>query len=257
MLNNGERHTGTIVYGRGDNNIVDLQFHLGTGGGDTTFPMNSVAVIDFVSAGDTPAAESQALPSDTVGLMVMRNGSTQRGRLHNLIRGDAVQWVNEAGQRNDYPIRDVSRLYLNSQAARSAFLTSGVAVGTAGPQVPANAFRVEANQRWLRTGISVRSGDLVSFNATGNIMTGVGGSIGVAGSPIMARGHLPLPSAQGGALIGRVGNSAPFLIGSDPGPIQMTSSGRLELGINDDYLADNSGYFLVAVTPERRGGFRR
>jgi hypothetical protein len=51
------------------------------------------------------------------------------------------------------------------------------------------------------------------------------------------------------ALIGKVGTSSGdfFFIGDEQGPIRMRASGRLYLGINDDYLADNSGNFRVVI----------
>ena len=45
----------------------------------------------------------------------------QRGRLVNLVNGDTVQWQNEAGQAQQYGIRDVSRIFLNAQASRQLF----------------------------------------------------------------------------------------------------------------------------------------
>jgi hypothetical protein len=57
----------------------------------------------------------------------------------------------------------------------------------------------------------------------------------------------PLRSAFLGALIGRVGTGAPFLIGTNTGPITMPASGRLMLGVNDDHHADNSGNYSVLV----------
>ena len=59
----------------------------------------------------------------------------------------------------------------------------------------------------------------------------------------------PIPNRPAGALIGRVGDSdAPFFAGSDRGPYEMRGSGRLYLGVNDDYLQDNSGTFRVVVS---------
>src|SRR5262245_11947696 len=74
VLNNGERHSGTLIYGRGDNNIVDLNFHLSENGADNSFPMNNVAVVDF--GGGNPLAD---LPADNRPVMLMRNGTTIRG----------------------------------------------------------------------------------------------------------------------------------------------------------------------------------
>ena len=47
-----------------------------------------------------------------------------------------------------------------------------------------------------------------------------------------------------GALLGKVGNSAPFAIGMQTQPLVMPASGRLMLGVNDNELSDNSGFFL-------------
>ena len=58
----------------------------------------------------------------------------------------------------------------------------------------------------------------------------------------------PLPAAPVGALIGRINNGAPFLIGSGTSLLRMPASGRLMLGINDDAFDDNSGAFTVAVS---------
>jgi hypothetical protein len=255
VLTNGERHDGAIVYGRGDNNIVDGNFHLSTGGADLSFPMNNVAVIDF--AGGDPSGDAQKLPADNSGLIVMRNGAAERGRLHNIIGGDQVQWVNEAGQRRNIPIRDVSRIYMNPQNARSTFLAKSGESQAAQPPGGVT-IRVPANQQWTDTGITVRRGDQVLFYATGDIGTGNGLSAGVAGSPVMDKSRMPLPSAAGGSLIGRVGNSAPFYVGWNPNPIAMPAAGRLYLGINDDNVNDNEGAFTVVVSsPQRTSLFQR
>jgi hypothetical protein len=58
----------------------------------------------------------------------------------------------------------------------------------------------------------------------------------------------PMPNRPGASLIGRVGDSKDyFFIGDDRGAIRMRSSGRLFLGVNDDNLSDNTGYFTVIV----------
>ena len=56
----------------------------------------------------------------------------------------------------------------------------------------------------------------------------------------------PLRNASVGTLIGRVGNSAPFVIGAATIPIPMPAEGRLYLGVNDDDYRDNSGTFWAA-----------
>jgi hypothetical protein len=53
-----------------------------------------------------------------------------------------------------------------------------------------------------------------------------------------------------GALLGRVGNSAPFGIGTQTQPLPMPASGRLMLGVNDNELADNGGAYTVIVSKQ-------
>jgi hypothetical protein len=57
----------------------------------------------------------------------------------------------------------------------------------------------------------------------------------------------PIPSVPAGALVARIGNGRPFAVG-DQRSIRAPGSGRLYLGINDDYLGDNSGEFRVNIT---------
>ena len=59
----------------------------------------------------------------------------------------------------------------------------------------------------------------------------------------------PLPSALAGALIGRIGNGAPFGIGNQT-LVPMPATGELFLGVNDDEVGDNSGGFVVDVRPQ-------
>ena len=58
----------------------------------------------------------------------------------------------------------------------------------------------------------------------------------------------PIPSRPAAGLIGRIGESGdPFFIGDDTSAIRMRSGGRLYLGVNDDFLKDNTGSFRVTV----------
>ena len=60
----------------------------------------------------------------------------------------------------------------------------------------------------------------------------------------------PLPNANAGALIGRVGNSQPFGIGNQTS-VPMPFDGILYLAVNDDERSDNAGEFVVSVRPSR------
>jgi hypothetical protein len=63
--------------------------------------------------------------------------------------------------------------------------------------------------------------------------------------------NYPVPAMPVGGLIGKVGDSAPFPIGSNREPIVMPASGQLMLGINDEYVADNTGGFVVTLSNAR------
>jgi hypothetical protein len=108
---------------------------------------------------------------------------------------------------------------------------------------------VAANVRAVDTGIDLRAGQDVYFEAYGEVhwrsnrQDGPGGEVNSPVNP-----NRPMPNRPAGALIGRVGeNSDSFFIGNDRGAIRVQSAGRLFLGINDDDLRDNSGAFRVIV----------
>ncbi len=106
---------------------------------------------------------------------------------------------------------------------------------------------VSATSEWTDTGIDVRAGQTVYLSASGQVRWGKDrrdGPEGERNSPFNA--GRPLPNRPAAALIGRIGNDV-FFVGNDQGAIRVRNSGRLYLGINDDYLADNSGSFRVTV----------
>jgi hypothetical protein len=118
---------------------------------------------------------------------------------------------------------------------------------------------VSSRMAWTDTGLTVRAGDVVSIRATGTIQFSPSG--GDTAPPDGASGrratrNAPLPDIEIGALIARVGNSAPFFVGSVTDGLRAPQGGRLYLGVNDDILRDNRGDFRVVVTVGARGGGR-
>ena len=109
--------------------------------------------------------------------------------------------------------------------------------------------RVVADRPWTDTGIEVRDGQVVYFEARGEVSWGRGredGPQGERNSPYNA--SRPIPNRPGGSLIGRVGPGRDiFFIGNETGAMRMRGDGRLFLGINDDYLQDNRGFWTVTV----------
>jgi hypothetical protein len=255
ILTDGEKKTGSVgFYGDKHENLIGGYLGLDTSAGRERFKVEQVAVVDFAGGGQPTATEINALPSDSSSnVLVLKNGYSQRGKLLNLVSGN-VQWQNESGQTQQYAINDVNRIYLNPAAARMALnasSSSGAAVGTTGSAVPATpgTVQVQGNQAWTDSGITVKKGDRVSFNATGQISFGqsAGQTASPDGSADVKNPAYPVPVAGAGALIGKVGNSVAFPIGRNTSPIVMPADGRLMLGINDNELNDNSGSFTVVV----------
>ena len=117
-------------------------------------------------------------------------------------------------------------------------------VGTTGDVVV-----VDSSVRWTDTGINVRAGQTLVFDADGQIrMSNNGNDFAVAGGATSGRraANSPVPSAPAGGLIARIGNRAPVYVG-DRRALRAPASGRLYLGVNDDYLADNEGQYRVTI----------
>ena len=122
-----------------------------------------------------------------------------------------------------------------------------------GPLSAGNTARITVNgfDRWTDTGIFVRTGDEVSFDATGRIQFAQSADTGVEwrGAPDGRKSpNAPMTDLPIGHLIARIGNSAPM---AAAGIVRASQNGRLYLGINDDVLTDNLGSFQVNVTVRR------
>jgi hypothetical protein len=114
------------------------------------------------------------------------------------------------------------------------------------PAVTASAtVTVDAKHPWVDSGLSVRKGERLSFQAEGTIQWGSKPDQ-VAGPEGHSAGARKLGT---GGLIGRVGYSGrPFPIGSTRTPIAMPKDGKLFLGINDFIFSDNAGAFTVTIS---------
>lgn len=257
ILTDGERKSGQLVF-HGDQreNLINGYLNLGNdqGGPEFTFPVSQVAVIDLVGGQPSPTELAAIPPSGH--FLALRSGQSQPGTFVNIIGGQTLVWRNTSGDTQQYNLNDVARVYLNPQSARTAFNATGTtnaatAVGTAGT-LPAGAVVVQANQQWNDAGITVKKGDRVAFSTSGQISYGQGMTAGPDGDGSLRKPDYPVAAMPVGGLIGRVGNGAPFPIGSNAQPIVMPNDGRLMLGVNDNELGDNSGAFTVTVTKAGR-----
>jgi Ca2+-binding EF-hand superfamily protein len=149
--------------------------------------------------------------------------------------------------RNSFDQRDLNRDGILTPTELSS--TEDAAVATSGQLV-----RVDSGQRWTDTGVTVRAGDTVTISADGSIVmstTDPNDTATPAGSRTGRRADAsPLPLAPAGALIARIGNSAPILVGNRD-TLRTPVSGRLYLGVNDDHLPDNSGEYRATITVQR------
>jgi hypothetical protein len=189
-------------------------------------------------------------------VLVLRDGRRIEGVL-TTIRGDTVEFEHRTGREQGRVIRydraDVRAVEFNDVGSGGSFFRDENRYrGDARPQsgLRERAVTVDARTQWTDTGIDVRGGQQMFFAATGQVRWGPGRRDGAAGernSPFN-QGR-PMPDRNAAALIGKIGpNGDPFFIGEDREAIRVRGSGRLFLGINDDFLGDNSGTLRVVVS---------
>ena len=149
--------------------------------------------------------------------------------------------------RRSFDQRDANRDGVLSR--RELATTAGGATGTH------EVVRVDAKQTWSDTGVFVRAGDTITIHADGTIQ--LSDNPADVSDPMGARSgrrapNAPIGSAPAGALIARIGDSAPILVGTNGSIARAPATGRLFLGINDDHFPDNSGEFRATVDVGRR-----
>jgi hypothetical protein len=184
--------------------------------------------------------------------LVMRNGNRVSGRLV-AVRNGVIEFEEDRGSQTR-TIRvdqdEVRTIEFDGGGAGGGF---GSGAGSGGSIARPRGMRekelgVSARNTWTDTGVSVRAGQMIYVTADGRIRWGNDRRDGPAGESNSPRNpNRPIPSRPAAALIGRVGDDAPFFIGADQEGIRMRSSGQLFLGVNDDTLEDNSGAFRVRI----------
>jgi hypothetical protein len=197
-----------------------------------------------------------SLSADT---LVFRNGQAARGRVV-AVRGDIVEFQDARdGRTRRFDRREVRTIEFDEYSTYDRPAAPGNPYGEWGREAsaapPAGMREREvlayAHVPWSDTGIDVRQGQTVYFRSRGEVRWGRDREDGPAGEKNSPRNpNRPMPNRPGAALVGKVGAdpSNVFFIGADTGPIRMRASGRLFLGINDDYLQDNRGFFTVLVS---------
>lgn len=184
--------------------------------------------------------------------LYLRDGTRVQGELIS-VRNGTVEFEERRGYGGSRTLRldrdEVARIEFDtvrrSGGSGNDFLGGGRPSGLREKQTI-----VSADVAWNDTGVEVRAGQTIYFEAQGQVRWGRDRRDGPAGernSP--SNPNRPMGNRNAAALIGKVGNGSTdyFFIGDQTGPVRMRSAGRLYLGINDDVLTDNSGNFRVVV----------
>lgn len=195
------------------------------------------------------------LAADT---LYLRNGSRIQGELV-AVRGGTIEFEERRGFGGSRTVRidrdEVDRIEFDRNGGGWGSNWGGGGNGSGwggGDNGRPNGMRerhvnVSATSGWTDAGVQVRAGQLLYFEASGQVRWGRDrrdGPEGERNSPYnQAR---PMPNRPGAALIGRIGDDV-FFIGDSRDAIRVRTGGQLYLGVNDEYLEDNSGSFRVTV----------
>ncbi len=214
-------------------------------------PIGDVLLIDLVGGASGLPDTELSVAAKPDHLIVLKDGSSLTGRFTGTVGGNEAEphqvVFNAGGQERRIGLDRVGRIYLGNYP----FTNTATTNPSTPVNVPAGAIRVPGNATWVPTNIVVRSGDRrLVFNATGQVsLSDDPGDVATPSGSQRGRrtDSAPIPTALAGALIGKIGNSAPFVIGDQTTPITMPARGTLFLGVNDDHVNDNRGEFVVQI----------
>lgn len=186
---------------------------------------------------------SVSLAADT---LVLRNGTRIEGELiavyNNIIEFEERRGSG-SGRRLQFNRADVVRIEFD-------ILRDDSGAGGRPFGLRERTAIVNSNEPWTDTSVDVRGGQTIYFEARGEIRWGRDRRDGPEGENNSPRNpNRPMPNRPAAALIGKIGSASSdyFFIGNEQGPIRVRASGRLYLGVNDDFFNDNSGTFHVVI----------
>ena len=115
---------------------------------------------------------------------------------------------------------------------------------------------VPTGEAWTDTGLQVAAGDQVRVITSGSSPMGPSApAVTPAGvADCTPNPNFVAPDLPCYALIGRIGESAPFLIGPDA-TFNVNVSGQVFLGVNDDFFPDNEGIWqasILVISPDEQ-----
>jgi hypothetical protein len=258
QLRGGDRVSGALEDLEGGTLFVRVSLH-----DQRKIPMNDVALIDRVG-GASGLPETELRRARTAPVVVLANGRSFDGTLTDVIGGEgsadparAREYVFRTPDGAERRLRsnEVGRIYTgNYPATPGATGTSGTAPDWGASAAANGRVRVSARESWVDSGVTVRQGQNLQFQAVGQVQLSadkadVATSTGRAERAAM---NAPMPSVPAGALIGRIGPTGqPFAIGNLT-TVAMPGTGRLYLAVNDDELSDNAGGYEVILSAGTR-----
>jgi hypothetical protein len=254
LLRNGDRVSGNLEDVEGGTVYVRVSQH-----DQRKIPMGEVALIDLAGGASGLPETELSVARGSNHLALLRGGESMQGNFVDIRGGEenateppSLIFRTTSGEERRVALDNVARIYFGNFPAATV---SSSSPSTSSDPLPAGSVRVPGNATWVATPLFVRKGDRVSFSVTGQVQLSDNANdvAHAAGSLSQRRAAgSPLPQNFAGALIAKVGNSAPFPIGDVTTPVTMPVDGQLYLGINDDEVSDNRGEFIVRLTPSRR-----
>jgi hypothetical protein len=256
LLRNGDRVAGLLE--DVENNTVYVRV---SANDQRRLPVDQVALIDLVGGASGLPETELSVARGANHLALLRGGDSIQGRFVDIRGGEegvtephALIFRTQSGEERRISLEQVSRIYFGNFPAATTVAENAPTTASSDPP-PSGSIRVPANSAWTATPLTVRKGDRVVFNVSGRVQlsTDAQDVAESAGSLTQRRAAgAPLGQNLAGALIARVGNSAPFPIGNVTTPVTMPADGQLYLGINDDEVSDNKGEFIVKLNLQRR-----
>jgi hypothetical protein len=209
-LRSGEKVTGQLV------DLGGVGFTMKVNGADRRIPVSQVSVVDF-GGGDLSDSDWAKFTSGS-NAVFLKNGETVNGQLHDISGRTPLKILlkTDSGNR-EFSADEVGRIVLarpDSAVAATTGSTAGIPEG--------DGVAVIANQQWTSTGITVRRGDVMTFDASGEAKLNTAGEIarpsGTGGDRKVQGALSQVPPAVSGAqrrsLRGQLGR----LPGQGPAP---------------------------------------
>ena len=246
-LRSGERISAQLV------DLGGVGFTIRINGQDRTIPTNDVAVIDFT--GGTMSDADWAKVNNGQHVVWLRNGDTITGTFYDVGGTSPLKLTikTSSGDR-ELSSSEVARIALSRTDAAAAAVAGTTGSNANLAPATGSGVVVSGRQAWTPTGLTVRRGEVLTFNSTGEIQLSsdandVANAFGAKSGRYAP--NAPLPRNHAGALIARIGNGAPFPIGNQS-TVTMPAAGQLFLGVNDDGFEDNNGEYRVEIARSNR-----